>query len=74
MVAGMTVADLFHACAEQMQKGLGGRIVQITNDDEGNGYHTLFFTFSPVSDNATAIEDGLLHDDGYMPDEIILLG
>ena len=71
---GMTVEELFHACAEEMQKGNGGRIIQITTDDEGNGYHTLFFTFSPVSDNAMAIEDRLLHDDGFMPDQIILLG
>ena len=70
---GMTVEELFHACAEEMQKGHGGRIVQITTDDEGNGDHTLFFTFSPVSDNATAIEDGLLHDN-FMPDQIVLLG
>ena len=34
----------------------------------------LIFTFSPVSDNAMAIEDRLLHDDGFMPDQIILLG
>lgn len=74
MAAGMTVEELFHACAEEMQKGNGGRIIQITTDDEGNGYHTLFFTFSPVDQNADAIEDGLLHDSGYMPDEIILLG
>ena len=74
MVAGMTVEELFHACAEEMQKGNGGRIIQITTDDEGNGYHTLFFTFSPLSENAPAIEDGLLHDDGFMPDQIILLG
>ena len=71
---GMTVEELFHACAEEMQKGNGGRIIQITTDDEGNGYHTLFFTFSPLSENAPAIEDGLLHDDGFMPDQIILLG
>ena len=74
MAAGMTVEELFHACAEEMQKGNGGRIIQITTDDEGNGYHTLFFTFSPLSDNASAIEDGPLHDDGSMPDQIILLG
>ena len=74
MVAGMTVEELFHACAEEMQKGNGGRIIQITTDDEGNGYHTLFFTFSPLSENAPAIEDGLLHDSGFMPDQIILLG
>ena len=74
MAEGMTVEELFHACAEEIQKGNGGRIIQITTDDEGNGYHTLFFTFSPLSENAPAIEDGLLHDDGFMPDQIILLG
>ena len=71
---GMTVRELFHACAEQIRLGNEDRIVQISNDDEGNGYHTLFFTFSPLSDNATAIEDGLLHDSGYTPDQIVLLG
>lgn len=74
MVAGITVEELFHACAEEIQKGNGKRIVQITTDDECNGYHTLFYTFSPVSENAGVIRDGMLHDGCYKAKDIILLG
>ena len=73
MAAGMTVKELFHACAEQIRLGNEDRIVQISNDDEGNGYHTLFYTFAKTEDNAEIISICELHDD-YKPDEVALLG
>ena len=70
---GMTVKELFHECARMIQLGHGDRVVQICNDDEGNGYHTLFYSFADVKDNAEIIECCELHDD-YKPDEVVLLG
>lgn len=41
-----TVKDLLKACQEQIDKGNGDKRVLISRDDEGNGYHSLFYLFS----------------------------
>lgn len=41
-----TVNDLAVACKEMKSKGLGSKKILISDDDEGNGYHELFFGFS----------------------------
>ena len=43
---GLTVNQLFALCAEQIKKGNGNKHIIISNDDEGNGYHTLFYSFT----------------------------
>lgn len=42
----ITVKDLLKACREQVAKGNGDKIIYLSNDDEGNGYHQMFFLFS----------------------------
>ena len=49
-IKAITVEELHTACGMAMRKGLGKRRIMITNDDEGNGFHELFFTFSMVTD------------------------
>lgn len=42
----LTVKDLFKACQEQILKGNGDKIIYLSNDDEGNGYHQMFYLFT----------------------------
>ena len=42
----MTVKRLKKLCEEQIAKGNGDKIVILSNDDEGNGYHDCFYEFT----------------------------
>lgn len=65
---GLTVNALCVECMRLIAEGKGERHVQISMDDEGNGFHTLFYGFT--EDNK---EDYPYHDDVDMED-IVLLG
>ena len=41
----MTVKELMIECDRLVKKGMGDRNILISNDDEGNGYHHLFYAF-----------------------------
>lgn len=41
-----TVKELLEACQEQVTKGNGDKGILLSNDDEGNGYHSCFYLFS----------------------------
>lgn len=45
---GITIEQLYKECAKQIKAGNGKRHVMLSNDDEGNGYHELFFGFTPT--------------------------
>ena len=48
---GLTVNELLEACEEQVKKGNGNKHVIISDDDEGTGYHTLFYSFTDSPDD-----------------------
>lgn len=74
MNKGLTVEELFECCKKQIEKGNGDKHIQITTDDEGNGYHTLFYQFNDDKEEIVqCIAGGLMHD-AVNPDEIVLLG
>ena len=50
---GLTVNQLLELCKEQIKQGNGNKHIIISDDDEGNGYHTLFFGFT---DNVEDLE------------------
>lgn len=41
----MTVYELYKLCEEQVEKGNGNKSVVVPDDEEGNGYHDLFYPF-----------------------------
>ena len=47
---GLTINDLAKCCAKQIEKGYGDKKILISNDDEGNGFHELFYEFSHPQD------------------------
>lgn len=54
-----TVDDLYKELAEARKKGLGKKKIMLSEDDEGNGYHLMFFG---VTENvADVFSGGYLH-------------
>ena len=44
----LTINDLAKSVNEEIKKGNGAKKILISNDDEGNGYHGLYFRFAPA--------------------------
>ena len=69
---GMTVEELKMFCEIAIKNGYGNKTVLISQDDEGNGYHTLFYEFT--TDIATINDCAYLFHDRNNPNDVILLG
>lgn len=71
---GITVKELGALCLEQIEKGNGDKHVLISSDDEGNSFHTLFYSFidkdNPGFKNLLALE----HDGTHTEDNCVILG
>lgn len=61
----MNVEELMLLCAEEVKKGNGKKEILISDDDEGNGFHKLFYAFE---------SDKVTRDYGYDSEKQILLG
>jgi hypothetical protein len=70
----MTIATLAAVCAEQIKKGNGDKKILISCDDEGNGFHGLFYSFNDSKEDIEACEAAGLFHDNVNPDEVVLLG
>lgn len=46
----ITINELFKFCEKQVKEGRGDNVIMISNDDEGNGYHYLWYEFMSVLD------------------------
>jgi hypothetical protein len=66
----MTVKALMEFCKEQIAAGNGDKMIVVADDNEGNGYHGLFWQFSPADDFVDIIYDSKSTD----PNKIIVLG
>lgn len=66
----LTIKDLYKECEKEISKGNGNKIIMISDDDEGNGLHYLWYTFSELDDY---FEDFI--DERIAPkDKTIILG
>ena len=52
----LTVNDLLKECQKQIRLGNGNKTIMISQDDEGNGYHYLWYTFSTIEDYEKPME------------------
>lgn len=72
MNKGITVYELAQMCVEQIKKGNGDKHILISNDDEGNGYHTLFYALDDSIENIRyALE---MEHDHHTENEVVILG
>lgn len=70
----ITVKELLKLCQEQVSLGNGDKHIQISEDDEGNGYHGLFFGFTSEKEEIQELQAmGLFHDN-IDPDKVVILG
>ena len=46
----MTVNDLFELCKEAIREGHGNKNIVLSDDNEGNGYHGMFYGFTEVTE------------------------
>lgn len=73
---GLTVREVYDSCKWLMAHGMGDRHILISNDDEENGYHTLwngFFTAEEgLSDYKRCLNEE--HDLGnHTPENSVIL-
>ena len=71
----LTVKDLLKLCQDEIKKGHGDYSIMLSDDDEGNGYHYLWYSFITASelDGASELENSL--DERIAPkDKTIILG
>lgn len=67
----MTVEKLFVLCGKEIDKGNGKKNIVLSDDNEGNGYHGMFYGFTPVDENFT---DDIYDSITNSPDDTIILG
>ena len=44
----LTINDLAKFVNAEIKKGNGAKKIMLSDDDEGNGYHGLYFSFTPA--------------------------
>lgn len=77
----MTVKQLLKLCQEEVKKGNGDKFIVVADDNEGNGYHGMFYGFSDAMEMERdaqlfghSIEDEIYDSCYTKPEEIIILG
>lgn len=54
----ITVKELYKDCEKQIKKGNGDKVIMISDDDEGNGYHYLWYSFTTMEEFEEPIDLG----------------
>ena len=67
----MTIEQLCELCKMQVQAGNGKKKIVISEDNEGNGYHGLFYGFTPVTEE---FEDDIYDSLSKSPEDTVILG
>jgi len=69
----VTVKQMLAYCQEQVRRGNGDKYLIAANDNEGNGYHGVFFGLTPMEEIGDI--DGLLYDSQVTdPDMLMCIG
>ena len=54
----LTVNDLLKECQKQIRLGNGNKTIMISQDDEGNGYHYLWYSFTSMEQMEEPVKIG----------------
>jgi hypothetical protein len=71
----ITIKELKKYIDTQIIKGNGDKVIMLSDDDEGNGYHYLWYAFTDAKDlifEFTKEEDLINKDIASLEDTIIL--
>lgn len=58
----MTIKDLYILCVKEIQQGNADKKIVISDDNEGNGFHGLFYGFADAIDYQDSIYDSAEKD------------
>ena len=67
----MTIKKLYNLCKEEIKKGNGDKVIMVSDDDEGNGFHYIYYPFSTVKEANAEI---FIVDDIATKENTIILG
>ncbi len=68
----LTINDLYKECKKEIEKGNGNKTIMISQDDEGNGYHYLWYSFTDLTDEFIDLCD--IHENIAKIEDTIILG
>lgn len=71
---GITVKELYDDLCQEILAGNGDKTILISSDDEGNSYHTLWYTIQSDIDEIRKIKEATWFHDDDNPEEVVLLG
>lgn len=75
MEKGLTVKELLYECKALVAAGHGDKHIQISQDDEGNGFHSLFYGFTTdKKDLDYYLDEGMMPYGIKTSDDIVILG
>ena len=66
-----TVIELKKLCEEEIKKGNGNKYILISDDEEGNGFHYLWYSFTEIDDEYYDID---INENIAKKEETIILG
>ena len=46
----LTIKQLLRCCQDEIKKGHGDYTIMLSDDDEGNGYHYCWYSFTPIDE------------------------
>lgn len=67
----MTISRLFELCKKEIAKGNGDKNIVISDDNEGNGFHGMFFGFTKIDEFT---QDLIYDSQTNLPSDTIILG
>lgn len=70
---GLTVKDLYRECQRMISKGNGDKYIIVSDDDEGNGFHTLFYGITDDKDDLEYFLS-IEQDRSHTVDDTVALG
>ena len=73
MVGVMTVNELMQECQMLINSGFGDKHIYLSKDDEGNGFHPLYYTFTTSKQNIEELLD-YTDVDNSVAEAIVILG
>lgn len=71
---GITVKELYDDLHQEILAGNGDKTILISSDDEGDSYHTLWYTVQSNIDEIKKVKELVSFHDDNNPEEVVLLG
>lgn len=71
----LTVNDLYKECERVIKMGYGNKKLIVADDNEGNGYHGLFFGLTLTADKEDWFDTSLISDSLETdPNKLVIVG